>query len=144
MPYKRLSRFSAHFTSPKFWQFARKLDFFNRHRRLHSQLTRPRPTPHAHTSPPAATSRKYAHPGSAQAQGCRNFPPLYSYPLFAIDGVVHFGKNCRPPLQQIWGQGPGRAEFVSGRAGGQGSNECNRFTSADDGELRGHIVRGPR
>ncbi len=36
MPYKRLSRFSRRFVSPKFQLFGRKLEFFNTHRRLHS------------------------------------------------------------------------------------------------------------
>ena len=31
--------FSRHFVSPNFWLFERKLEFFNRHRQLHS-LTR--------------------------------------------------------------------------------------------------------
>src|ERR1700739_2982232 len=36
MPYKRLSQFSRHFASPKFWLFGKKLDFFNTHSRFHS------------------------------------------------------------------------------------------------------------
>jgi hypothetical protein len=36
MPYKRLSRFSRYFVSPKFWLFGWKVEFFNSHRRLHS------------------------------------------------------------------------------------------------------------
>ena len=31
MPYKRLSRFSRHLASPKFWVFGNKLEFFNTH-----------------------------------------------------------------------------------------------------------------
>src|SRR4029077_19295766 len=39
MPYKRLSRFSSYFVSPKFWLFGWKMEFFNSHRRFCS-LTR--------------------------------------------------------------------------------------------------------
>jgi len=37
IPYKRLSRFSRHFASPKFGLFGRELDFFNTHRPFHSK-----------------------------------------------------------------------------------------------------------
>src|SRR5215831_19320359 len=38
MPYKRRSQFSGHFLSPHFGAFHTKLEFFNRHRRFHSNF----------------------------------------------------------------------------------------------------------
>ena len=123
MRYKRSSRISRHFVSPNFGSFGGKTEFFNSHRRLHSNSDCFRFSSHWSVRMMSVMGifrqliqsqlhqRLRQHRNTASTQGkppfrpraeggaphVRSYEPHFaSYPSSAVDGLLHLNLHAHP------------------------------------------------